>query len=300
MGAVLHASEKDGRVTLRINLRDSIMKKLAIAAAIAATVSAGAQAATYAVSSDITRVTMIVAGANVLTGEESVYGNGAYEATGFAIGGLAFDFNDDGVIDATQLTLVGSALFTGGPDVLLDFNLSAGAYVADAPDIPFEFDVGPYFVNDVIPMNAGTVFQGGLITIATDTGGTGPGGIAGMQRYADLYASTINIPFLGCGVSPIFAIGCGESGQGASGLTIGDLVGAEIGVGATFALPGVWPGLWAGSPFFEQAVGTVQLFDSQVGIYVAGDLTLTAVPVPAAAWLFGSALVGLAGIKRRK
>jgi hypothetical protein len=31
-----------------------------------------------------------------------------------------------------------------------------------------------------------------------------------------------------------------------------------------------------------------------------GSLTLTEVPVPAAAWLFGSALLGLAGIKRRK
>jgi hypothetical protein len=30
------------------------------------------------------------------------------------------------------------------------------------------------------------------------------------------------------------------------------------------------------------------------------DWTITAVPVPAAAWLFGSALLGLAGIKRRK
>lgn len=36
------------------------------------------------------------------------------------------------------------------------------------------------------------------------------------------------------------------------------------------------------------------------GWMVAGDASISAVPVPAAAWLFGSAIIGLAGAKRRK
>lgn len=35
-------------------------------------------------------------------------------------------------------------------------------------------------------------------------------------------------------------------------------------------------------------------------LYVYNSISVSQVPVPAAAWLFGSALVGLAGIKRRK
>ncbi|ARN75733.1 VPLPA-CTERM sorting domain-containing protein [Oceanicoccus sagamiensis] len=34
--------------------------------------------------------------------------------------------------------------------------------------------------------------------------------------------------------------------------------------------------------------------------YINGSVTVSSVPVPAAAWLFGSALIGLAGIKRKK
>ena len=48
-------------------------------------------------------------------------------------------------------------------------------------------------------------------------------------------------------------------------------------------------------------IGTSEgLGGEQTDTYIQYHLTPTAVPVPAAAWLFGSALVGLAGIGRRR
>ena len=54
--------------------------------------------------------------------------------------------------------------------------------------------------------------------------------------------------------------------------------------------------------FFDTADGN-QYFEGQITnsyAWAVRDGDVSAVPVPAAAWLFGSALVGLAGVKRRK
>ena len=65
----------------------------------------------------------------------------------------------------------------------------------------------------------------------------------------------------------------------------------------------------ATSAFFEisQAIGPIGTINGDVfekGIIIIDDVYLgvesSPVPVPAAAWLFGSALIGLAGIKRKK
>jgi hypothetical protein len=61
--------------------------------------------------------------------------------------------------------------------------------------------------------------------------------------------------------------------------------------------------LATGGPFGGGSAGGAVLLGNAAGIYLAGDLTFTeaaVVPVPAAAWLFGSALVGLAGIGRKR
>ncbi len=48
--------------------------------------------------------------------------------------------------------------------------------------------------------------------------------------------------------------------------------------------------------FVYATTGTVGIWDSSNFT----EFSITAVPVPAAAWLFGSALIGLAGVKRKK
>jgi hypothetical protein len=79
------------------------------------------------------------------------------------------------------------------------------------------------------------------------------------------------------------------------GLQLGD--GTETG-DYTVAQPGNMA--QTGGPGGGQAVGGAVLLGNAAGIFLAGDLTMTVVPVPAAAWLFGSALVGLAGIGRKR
>jgi len=68
------------------------------------------------------------------------------------------------------------------------------------------------------------------------------------------------------------------------GAFTGTATGTEL--AGTFAID--WTSAISGGPF-----------DGQVGTYAATG-TYSAVPVPAAAWLFGSGLVGLVGVARRR
>jgi hypothetical protein len=77
--------------------------------------------------------------------------------------------------------------------------------------------------------------------------------------------------------------------QTTAGLVVDDLGNGTLG--------GLWDGTFFGAGFNSAAL-TSSLFGASDGIFLEG--TVSAVPVPAAAWLFGSALIGLAGIKRKK
>lgn len=48
------------------------------------------------------------------------------------------------------------------------------------------------------------------------------------------------------------------------------------------------------------AAGAATLLGNDAGIFISGDIHLVSVPVPAAAWLFGSGLIGLAGMGRKR
>lgn len=65
----------------------------------------------------------------------------------------------------------------------------------------------------------------------------------------------------------------------------------------THGLPGLWNGVVNG-PGWNNAVGTLPISGTDVGLFLDGTVTLTEVPVPGAAWLFGSAVLGLAGTAR--
>lgn len=59
-----------------------------------------------------------------------------------------------------------------------------------------------------------------------------------------------------------------------------------------------WLRYWSTGEFFEFAYTT----DAAVEFFTTntGTMTVSSVPVPAAAWLFGSGLIGLAGVARRR
>lgn len=81
-------------------------------------------------------------------------------------------------------------------------------------------------------------------------------------------------------------------------LGIGQVAGLNIDAPGTTALPGTWDGQIYGTGF-DNLVSNFTFLAQPTGLWLGGSVELTQVPVPAAAGLFGSALLGLAGIKRR-
>lgn len=77
-----------------------------------------------------------------------------------------------------------------------------------------------------------------------------------------------------------------------------NMLGGAGGDSFTTAFPGI-PG--GGAKLFNDTATMAIAFYGNPGAYfLAGDLQWTKVPVPAAAWLFGSALLGLVGVGRRR
>ena len=178
------------------------------------------------------------------------------------IGGTAEDSNDDGVLDSTALTFGGQVLFdAAGVDVQVTFAMTDGTLGAD-----------------------GTTYTGGNIIVHTDA----HDGL-GFVLFDTIDVAANNIPMLA-------SIGGGAAVPGAQ-----NTAGLNVDIGTT-ALPGLWNGQFGGAGF-NSGVAAVTLLGNTAGMYLAGDVTLTEtseVPVPAAAWLFGSALVGLAGVGRKR
>ena len=95
------------------------------------------------------------------------------------------------------------------------------------------------------------------------------------------------------------------------GLTFADLAGFQIKAPTIAELTTGWLGLGSGAPRelgTNTAYGVNWVFGDTLSNYVSGDpgyivgndASVSAVPLPAAVWLFGSGLLGLIGISRRQ
>jgi hypothetical protein len=82
--------------------------------------------------------------------------------------------------------------------------------------------------------------------------------------------------------------------------TIYDLTAGNYFAGASAALTTAqgWLDSITDGTWTKQAAGLIALTDTAPG--TGQDFVVQVVPIPAAAWLFGSALVGIAGVGRRK
>ena len=246
------------------------MKKLLIAAAIASTLASGAQATTYAVSSDITGHALWLGFGNT----------GSVANQDLAIAGTADDTNDDGVIDSSDVNFTGQVQFNAaGVEVRVTFNLQDGNFVD----------------------GTGITYSAGNILVETD-GGV-PGDPFTLFDLIDLDDDAADIPFIattGGGA----AVPGPQNTAGVQLPNIAALVGLEPAptpgsANVTEALGGLWDGAFGGTNF-NNGAAAVTLLGNTAGMYLSGDIIVAPVPVPAAAWLFGSALVGLAGIGRKK
>jgi hypothetical protein len=126
---------------------------------------------------------------------------------------------------------------------------------------------------------SGVTFVGGGIFIEVQT-------TEGYIPYGTIDAATTNLPFV-----------ANVPGHWASAYPSQTTTGLQLAPGTT-ALPGLWDQI-AESSSFNNGVSALFLLEQNAGMFLQGDLNLE-VPVPGAAWLFGSAVLGLAGASRKR
>lgn len=240
------------------------MKKLLLASIIGSTLATtlvtNASAATSMVSSNITNIQLWVGEAELLTEEAPGY------FSNLAFGGTAQDLDNNGYVDSANLTFSGLVGFTiNALNIRLDFDLNNGGFVP----------------------GSGITFQGGWVVVNIQT-------TSGWVPYGSIDASADNLGFL-------------ADQPGHMTWDFPDQTTAGI---VRDMLPGLWDGN-VGSASFDRAAGSFTLLGQRIGFFMEGSIAATdpegvpsmlfgppEVPVPAAAWLFGSALAGLAGVRR--
>jgi hypothetical protein len=226
-------------------------------------VSANADAATVIpVWSDITGIQLWQGQENLM----DLAGQGYF--SDFQFGGTVTDTDYDGYIDEADMTLSGFMGFTrNGVPVRFVFDLEDGDY----------------------SQGAGITFRGGSIVVELQSD-------SNWIPYDTIDAEVTSVGLL-----------AGRPGHMVWGAP--DQVTAGI---VRNELPGLWDGE-IGSSGFNRGVGIITFLGINSGLYLQGHIGVglpdqpdyllfgaPEVPVPAAAWLFGSALVGLAGLRRRR
>lgn len=179
----------------------------------------------------------------------------------------------------TNFGFGGTAVDTNDDGIVDSSNLTLTGLVginANGLNIRLTFDLN----NGGYVAGSGTTFTGGTILIDIAT-------TEGFVNYSTIDASTTNLPFLAN--APGHMAGA-YPGQTTAGLLLAP---------GTTALPGLWD-LIPESATFNNAVSALALLGQNSGMNLQGDITLEEVPVPGAAWLFGSAVVGLAGASRKR
>lgn len=242
------------------------MKKLAIAAAVAAaTMSFQANAAPFNISSNITGVSLFLGVQDI--GKPG----GVQQPFELSIGGT-LDIDLDGMggytINSGTITYQGYQQFQVAAQTVQVFFDMTGDYVA----------------------NTGPLFNQGTIEILVSEGGSP------FELYDTVDLTENNIPLQAAPFG-------GHLGQAMAGIVLEGGTVDDSGSLAviTLDLPGQWDATMPFvNPDFFNSVGGVTLFGNSAGLWLEGDVTLTEVPLPAAAWLFGTGLLGLAGVARRR
>ena len=212
--------------------------------------------------------------------------SGAY---GFNISGtVTYDDTDGSVLDYNLLFNGGMNINAGGLVGYMGFLEATGDYVngqgLTINQGHFDATFG-YYPSGMIDLSSTQSFDESGNEILDGNGNSVPsalGMVAGSTFYYDASSILCLPPGTIVSQNPGFIVEAGGPLDG-SPITINF---AGYGTNAQDAL--------------NVSVGNAVLFGLDVPTNMGGSLTLQAVPVPAAAWLFGSALVGLAGIGRNR
>ena len=189
----------------------------------------------------------------------------------------------------------GSGIVGDGLVGVIDFTMSGGSMTVDS------------FSQDSYLATAGGTFYLRSTNLGT-MGGTIDGtGNMGFDPTGRVGAAASFISTLG---EPAWNVDDSATAPGGSGLydqwTTGTSSNRQKGLGQPFTMTGtalsdVSAGVWAGTLVSAGNIGSAwgASFDGTQYSELY-NVTITAVPVPAAVWLFGSGLLGLVGVARRK
>jgi len=274
------------------------MKNLASAIAIAATMGA-----TSTASADIINMSfegdfvMITPAGGVLTNPDAVGAAGG-DAFGVRtpISGTMFFDTDTNTGGGT----VGAFNFSGTNAQAHDITMAAigdGGGIHGTPTLVMGsmlFDYGPtldipvYLIADAAGLFG--AIGGGVSVGDTITGGAASSVDAPIDAspYGTLVGDTGNVPFA------MTTYDVNQSGDAANTCGTTGATGALIGGGFPLCDDGVSGVRMATAPFPGHGAN----FD--ISSMTVTSIETSAVPVPAAVWLFGSGLVGLAGVARRR
>ena len=196
-------------------------------------------------------------------------------AFGFNISGtVTYDDTDGSVLDY-------NLLFNGG----VVYDLGGG----DSGYLGFLDATGDYINGDGLTLNQGRfdgTFFGADAWLMVDLSSPGSFDLSG-NEILDGDGNSIPVA-LDFTEGSVFDSGLGFQNPGFIVEQDGPLDGSPI----VITMPG-----FAGST--QPAVGNTAPYDFDVATMMGGSITLQPVPVPAAAWLFGSALLGLVGVRRK-
>ena len=212
-------------------------------------------------------------------------------------------------MDGTLSTGIASSMYSGILSPLIFTNTTASPITIADGNLSAHVE-GTYTFG-VIP-NGSTYAQVNANLQATITGGSSPSVAAVQQTAAEAFDSSGNLVFPNTHVSTSTS----DSGGGHSTILYSGLDGFSadlqmptlvLNPGATmqlyFGLTPAAPGKTAIADFYTK--GATLSLTLPAGVSLHSDATVpltwvTTVPIPAAFWLFGSALAGLIGVGRRK
>lgn len=186
--------------------------------------------------------------------------------------------------------------------------LSTAAFSASAAPVPYanagtenavEYAFTAIETGDILAYFVG---KGGAQynnTVSISVNGVATG-VFGLNNQSSAYGDSFNLGFANAGDSVVFTIKVADLGRDFSSDKSQNIDGVNH----------VFSNAYTGDEFipaglyvaFEDLKGldTPQDFNYLDLQIVVSNVNAPAVPVPAAAWLFGSALVGLAGVARRR
>jgi hypothetical protein len=185
--------------------------------------------------------------------------------------------------------------------------LSSFAFAANAAPVPYvntgtentiEYTFTATTTGDIVAYFAGKggAFYSNNLTMSVN--GV-PTGITGLNNQSSAYGQALNLGFANAGDTIVFYLQVADTGKTWSSIKGQNVDGLNHVYSSAFGGDeSLSAGLYVG--FEDLAIYDTPDFNYTDEQFIVTNVTAPSVPVPAAAWLFGSGLLGMAGIARRR